>query len=139
VQFERLAHGLSSRSFLLPPEKYSTTAGLFQNAHDGRAWILEIEGESSTDAALVLGEDQQGAITQKIRAIALSQQVAQINDRLETTGAIASEMKRLAEVDVEIRLGSVCNERSNLSNGFFRLPAVAGPPARSASVKGAGE
>jgi len=76
---------LSRQEFLLLHEKYSTGAGPIQNTED-RGTIsnaLEIEGQASADAALILGEDQQGAIAQQIRTVALRQQVAQIHQRIE--------------------------------------------------------
>ena len=80
-----LAHGLSRQNFLLPFEKYSTATGLFQNSEEDGwpAGSSEAEGETGADAALVLGEDQQGTVAQQIRTVALCKQVAHIQHRLE--------------------------------------------------------
>ena len=72
---------------MLPLEEYSTAAGLFQNAAAAPVRDLEVECQAGAEAALVLGEDQQGAVAQQKRAIALCQQVAQIEHRLEAAGA----------------------------------------------------
>jgi len=46
---------------MLPPEKYSTVTGRFKTRKSvyRLASKLKIEGETSVDAALILGEDQQ--------------------------------------------------------------------------------
>jgi hypothetical protein len=59
-----LAHGTSRNKFLLLSEKYSIAAGLVQNVKSGRMGALEIEGQAGADAALLLSEDQQGAVAQ---------------------------------------------------------------------------
>ena len=45
--------------------------------------VLEVKGKAGADAALVLGEDQQRAITHQIGAVALRKQIAHIYERIK--------------------------------------------------------
>jgi hypothetical protein len=61
---------------------------------------LEGKGQAACDAALVLGEDKQGAIAEEIGPVAFGEQVAQIEQGFKAARSIAAQVNGLAKMKV---------------------------------------
>ena len=64
---------------------------------DSEQKTLKSEDQTGAEAALILSEDQQGAITQQEGAIALGQQVARVQHAINS-GDKADQRRKIAEL-----------------------------------------
>ncbi len=99
------------------------------------AVALEGNGQAAADAALVLGEDQEGTIAQNEGAIALGQQITHIEQRFYANRAVVAHTNGLAQAEVQVRFGGVLRKWRYLGNGILRLPAITRLPARSGAIE----
>ena len=70
----------------------------------------EREGETRAEAALVLGEEQQSTVAQDVGLVALGEEVAHVEQRFQAFRAVAGDADGLAEVQIQVGLGSVLRE-----------------------------
>ena len=103
VQRRGLHTASARRDFLLLFEKYITVARSFQNPRERRlpaSGNLKIERQAGADRALVLSEDQQRAVAQQTRTIALRKQIAHIEHGFEAARAVTAQTNGLAEMQI---------------------------------------
>src|ERR1035438_1285480 len=103
-----------------------------------REW-LEREGDAGADAAPILSEHEDGAVTQYEWPVALGQQVAHVDHGVYVFCALTMPADGLAQVNIKEGLSGIHGERRHARDRFLRLPPVACPPAGSGAVQGAGE
>src|ERR1035441_2965156 len=104
----------------------------------GKGKTLKRESEASANAALLLGKDEQRAVAQEVGPVALREQIAQIEEGVDSACPVAAQMDGLAKAKVEVRF-DVRRKRSNAGDGVVGAPAVACPPACSGAIEGARE
>ena len=97
-------------------------------------WRLEGERDAAADSALALREDEHGAVAQHEGTIALSEEIPDIENRFNATGAVAVRANRLAEMEAQKGLVSIGGERGNLRHGVAGLPPITCVPSRAGSL-----
>ena len=90
-----------------------------------------------TDASLVLRENQDGAIAQQVRAIALREHISYVEQSLNASRAFVTHANRLAKMKVQIRVYRVDCKRRYLGDRVFRLPAIARAPLGARALQSA--
>ncbi len=78
---------------------------------------LEGEREAGAQAALIICEQKQRAVTQNIRAIAFGEQIPHLEQRLQASRSVACDVNGLAQPDVEEWRGGVLREGRDFSDG----------------------
>src|SRR6202048_640736 len=103
-----------------------------ENSQGGNS---EREREPRAHAALILREHQQRAVAEDEGAVALREQIAQIEHCIQAPDAFAMQANGLPEGKFEIGLGSVRRIRRDPGNCVLRLPAIARAPPRPGAVE----
>ena len=99
----------------------------------------EGEGKSGAEAALVLREENQRAVAENIRLIALGKKISHIEQRLQAFCPIACDPDGLPDVQIQERLGHLLRKGRHRGHGIVGLPGVAGAPLGSGAVQRARE
>jgi len=100
---------------------------------------LEIKRKSRANGTLILRENHNRAIAQKVRTISLCKQIIHFEHGLEAPSAVVAQMNRLTKMQIDIGCGGVLLSGCYLRHSFFRLLSVAGSPACAGAFYGARE
>src|SRR5208282_1452834 len=96
---------------------------------------LEGEGQPRADASLVLRKDEDRAVAQQVRSIALCEHVSHVEQSFNSARAFVARANWLTEMKVHI--GALCGNCKGryAGNGVFRLPAIARAPLRACAFQ----